>query len=220
MLNAVVETGLWLVFLVSVLFGTAGRLDWPAAWHFVAANAALAVVGFAVMDPELIRERAKPGGPTRRWDRWVSAVMLLFSLPAPLVLAGLDARFGWSPRFPPALEPAALGVYLLGQGVGLWAAHSNRFFAAFVRVQSERGHRVVSSGPYAWIRHPGYAGGALALVAAPLSLGSLWGLLPLPIGVGLLVLRLLWEERTLAEELDGYRAYAARVRWRLLPGIW
>jgi protein-S-isoprenylcysteine O-methyltransferase Ste14 len=220
MLIALVETGLWLVFLVAVLFGTAGRLEWPMAWLFVAVNAALAVAGFLVLDPELIRERARPGGATRSWDWRISALGGAFLLPIPLGLSGLDARFHWSPPIPVALELAALGVFALGQAVGLWAAHSNRFFSAFVRIQSERGHHVVSSGPYAYVRHPGYAGGVLGFVAAPLALGSLWGLLPLPIGVALFVVRLLWEERTLAEELAGYREYASRVRWRLLPRLW
>jgi protein-S-isoprenylcysteine O-methyltransferase Ste14 len=221
MRTALVETLLSFLLLGAALFGGAGRFDWPMAWLYLAANLAFAALGFLVLDPELIRERALPGGATRRWDRWLASSGYLCLSPLALLVAGLDAgRFGWSPPLPRALELGALGVFALGNAFALWAARTNRFFSSFVRIQTERGHRVVTDGPYAFMRHPGYAGGLLALWVAPLALGSLWGLLPASVGIGFFVARTAREDRVLHEELAGYREYAARVRWRLIPGVW
>ena len=96
----------------------------------------------------------------------------------------------------------------------------NKFFVKFVRIQAERGHYVVTDGPYAYIRHPGYAGTVLAFIVLPIALSSLWALIPALVGGSLLVIRTFLEDRFLQKEFDGYREYASSVRWRLLPGIW
>jgi len=221
MLTALVETLLSLVLMAAVLFGAAGRFDWPLAWAFLGANLAFAVLGFAILDPELIRERARPGGATLRWDRWLSVTGFVWLFPLALLVASLDAgRFGWSPPVPRAVPVLALGVFALGNAFALWAARTNRFFSSFVRIQTERGHRVVTGGPYAFVRHPGYSGGLLAMWVAPLALGSLWGLLPASLGLCFFLARTAREDRFLHEQLPGYREYAERVRWRLIPGVW
>jgi protein-S-isoprenylcysteine O-methyltransferase Ste14 len=111
-------------------------------------------------------------------------------------------------------------VFAAGYAFSLWAAATNPFFSAVVRIQSERGHRVIDQGPYAWVRHPGYAGPVLGHLALPLALGSVRGLLPAALGVFFLSLRAVYEERRLMRELPGYADYAARVRWRFFPGLW
>jgi protein-S-isoprenylcysteine O-methyltransferase Ste14 len=108
----------------------------------------------------------------------------------------------------------------LGYGFAYWAVYSNPFFATFVRIQEDRDHSVVSSGPYALIRHPGYAGALLAHLALPFALGSIWALLPAALGTLFFVARTSREDRTLRDHLAGYREYQTRVRWRLVPGVW
>jgi protein-S-isoprenylcysteine O-methyltransferase Ste14 len=137
-----------------------------------------------------------------------------------LILAGLDVRFGWSPEIPLALQVTTLVLAVLGYLVSVWAAASNKFYGRFVRIQKERGHTVVTGGPYQYVRHPGYAGLIIFYFAAALALGSLWTLMLNGLASLLLVVRTALEDKTLLKELDGYREYAGRVRYRLLPGIW
>jgi protein-S-isoprenylcysteine O-methyltransferase Ste14 len=134
--------------------------------------------------------------------------------------AGLDARFGPSADFSLPIELAALVVILAGYALGSYALMENRFFSGMVRIQTDRGHRVVSSGPYTWVRHPGYAGALLTYLATPLLLDSVWAFLPVVLLLIVLVVRTRLEDQTLQAELPGYSEYARRVRYRLLPGIW
>jgi protein-S-isoprenylcysteine O-methyltransferase Ste14 len=118
------------------------------------------------------------------------------------------------------LHITAFVITALGYSLGTWATLVNRFFSAVVRIQRDRGHTVVSSGPYRLIRHPGYAGAVVTSLATPLLLGSLWALIPAVLAVCTLIIRTALEDRTLQEELEGYHDYTARVRYRLLPGVW
>ena len=115
---------------------------------------------------------------------------------------------------------AGLVVFVLGMGLMTWAMIVNNFFSLVVRIQKDRGHTVVSSGPYAYVRHPGYIGGILFQLATPVMLGTLWALVPAGLAACLIVIRTVLEDKTLQAELDGYKDYAARVRYRLLPGVW
>jgi protein-S-isoprenylcysteine O-methyltransferase Ste14 len=132
----------------------------------------------------------------------------------------LNVRFGWLPAVAVWAQVAALVVYLLGWAAHLWAMSANRFFALVVRMQSDRGQTVATGGPYRYVRHPGYVGGILLTVAAGLLLGSAWALLPGALGAILLIIRTALEDKMLQDELDGYREYAGRVCYRLLPGVW
>jgi len=201
----------------------AGTLDWPAAWGFLAEMGVLSLaLGFwlARHDPALLTERL--GSPFQRtqksWDKiFIAVVMVLYI--GWLVLIGLDARWGIS-RVPLWLQAlGALDVALSTYATFL-TFRANSYAAPVVKIQRERGHRVVSTGPYAYVRHPMYAGGLLMLVGMPLQLGSWLGLAAVTLLLPLLVFRILMEERTLVQELDGYRDYAQRVRWRLIPRIW
>ena len=219
----IVSTVGLIAVLAVVLFASAGTLDWPAAWGLLAEMAVLSLaVGLwlARHDPGLLAERL--GFPFQRaqkaWDKvFMAVVMVLYT--AWLVLMGLDARWAIS-GVPLWLQAfGALDVALSNYVVFL-TFRENTYAAPVVKIQRERGHKVVSTGPYAYVRHPMYAGGLLMFMGMPLQLGSWLGLAALTLLVPLLAVRIVMEERTLAAELEGYRDYAARVRWRLIPSIW
>ncbi len=221
MIRATAAIVIELLLFAACLFGAAGSLSWPMAWGVLTVYSAPKVAALALLDPELIRERVDPGPGVDRGDVVLATLGVLALLPGTFIVAGLDAiRFG--PAFPMAqsVQVVALLVFALGYGFAYWAVCSNPFFATFVRIQEDRHHTVVSSGPYALIRHPGYAGTLLAHLALPFALGSIWALLPAVLGTLFFVARTSREDRTLGERLVGYREYQARVRWRLVPGIW
>ena len=203
------------------LFGAAGSLSWPMAWAVLGIYSLPKAAAFAFLDPELLRERAAPGPGVDRGDVVLATLGFLALYPGTFVVAGLDAvRFGPALPMAQSVQVAALLVFALGYGFAYWAVYSNPFFATFVRIQEDRDHSVVSSGPYALIRHPGYAGVLLAHLALPFALGSIWALLPAALGTLFFVARTSREDRTLRDRLVGYREYQVRVRWRLLPGVW
>ena len=210
------------ILLGVVLFVSAGRLDWPMAWVYVGLYFVGILVNGIVLgrrSPELINERGRGLRGTKSWDKvWVA-----ISAPLPLimlVIAGLDAgRFGWS-SMPLPLAVAGLMVLVLAYAVIAWAMAANAYFSTAVRIQEDRGHRVVSSGPYRFVRHPGYVGMILMYVGAPVMLGSLWALIPGGLNGVAFIVRTALEDGTLQAELPGYSDYAGRVRYRLLPGIW
>lgn len=200
------------------------RWGWWEAWVY----ALLCVLGFvasralaARRHADLLAERSRfmQHENTKPWDRVLAPIVGIGSGVIPLV-AGLDARFGWSPSMSLAAKIAALLLILAGFALSSYALIENRYFSGMVRIQTERDHQVVSSGPYRWMRHPGYAGGMLVYLSSALLLGSWWALLPAALASAILILRTSLEDRTLQEELSGYHEYAARVRYRLLPGIW
>ena len=207
-----------------ILFGFSGRLNWGMAWVYVVLTAAFSLGSRIIMQwktPELIKERGqfsqKEG--IKPWDKVLMPLGIIVAI-VMLIVAGLDKRFEWSPNLPLLLPITAFVITALGYSLGTWATLVNRFFSAVVRIQRDRGHTVVSSGPYRLIRHPGYAGAVVTSLATPLLLGSLWALIPAVLAVCLLIIRTALEDRTLQEELEGYHDYAARVRYRLLPGVW
>ena len=172
--------------------------------------------------PGLMAERAQlsRAQDVKSWDRLLAPLMAL-SLGLPLfVVAGLDHHFGWSPDFPSWLNIVGLVLAAAGYGFAGWAFLENRFFSAVVRIQSERGHVVCDTGPYKIVRHPGYSGSVLPPFAMAVALGSLWTLIPAAAAVVIAVVRTTLEDRTLQKELPGYREYAERVRYRLIPGIY
>ena len=217
------QTAIWLAITGALLFISAGTLDWPQAWIYLAEIGGLGLIsGFAIgrRDPALLRERM--GAPIQKdqksWDKILITVFFALWM-SQYVLVGLDARFGWS-EVPVWLQVAGG----LAVAFGLYAFHvvlkANTFAAPVVKIQSERKHQVISTGPYAYVRHPMYAGAVPLVVGTPLLLGSWWGLIWAAALIALLGLRAVLEEDTLKAELDGYDAYAARVRYRLVPGVW
>jgi len=198
--------------------------DWWEAWIY----AIIGILGFAISrglaarrHPDLLAERARylQHEDAKPWDKLLSPLVGLGGGLIPLV-AGLDALFDWSPPFSLPVKILALVIILAGYALGSYALIENRFFSGMVRIQTDRGHQIVSSGPYRWIRHPGYAGALLTYLATPIFLDSRWAFLPVMFITIVLVIRTSMEDKALQDELEGYHDYARRVRYRLLPGVW
>jgi len=206
-----------------VLFGAAGTLAWASGWIFIVLYAAFSVIQLAWLvrhDPGLLDERMTPFPSDQpAWDR-AFMIALLLVIAVWFLVMPLDAeRLRWS-HVPGWLE--AVGALVLVASLVLFFVtfRENSFLSPAVRVQRERGQRVVSSGPYRYVRHPLYSGVGLFVLGTTLLLGSWAGLLPGAVMVAMLAWRTVGEERTLRKELEGYEDYQSRVRFRLLPGVW
>jgi protein-S-isoprenylcysteine O-methyltransferase Ste14 len=209
----------------AVLFLAAWTLKWVWGWAYYAIVTLAQIIGRALVlrrHPELLAERAsyRTKEDAKDWDQVLVRIVALFGPLITWVVAGLDRRWNWSPGIPAALRWGSLLIVLLGAALANWAMVVNRFFSAVVRIQHDRGHQVVSDGPYRFVRHPGYAGGLYTWLVAPLMLGTLWAYIPALLTACALVVRTALEDRTLIQELPGYAEYTARTRYRLLPGIW
>jgi protein-S-isoprenylcysteine O-methyltransferase Ste14 len=221
--RAIIKNLVFFACLTGILLGCAGTVQWIWGWAYLFAAGILQSVTTILLarnDPALLEERSRLQTGTKRWDLVLAPIVALFGPLATLVTAGLDHRWSWSPVFPVAVHVAALLAALAGGALVTVAMLSNHFFAATVRIQTERGHRVIESGPYAYVRHPGYSGMFVFTLASPLILGSWWATLPAALTLAALLIRTALEDRTLAAELPGYSDYRQRVRSRLIPGIW
>ena len=171
--------------------------------------------------PGLLKERGKfaKAREVKSWDK-VLAPLMAVSMTFPLfIVAGIDHRLEWSPTFSTGLNILGFILILVGYTFAGWALVVNRFFSSVVRIQTDRGHMVCDSGPYQFVRHPGYAGNVLALPGIVLALGSTWTTIPVIVALIIAVIRTVLEDKTLEEELPGYRDYMYRVRFRLFPGV-
>jgi protein-S-isoprenylcysteine O-methyltransferase Ste14 len=206
-----------------LIFISAGRVDWLEGWLWIGLLSlylGITTLWGAHKDPDLVLERSLHGqSKGMLWDRVVVSihkVLFLFIY----VVAGLDAgRFGWS-HISWTIKGIAIFVLLAGFGITIWAMLANPFLSAVVRIQTDRGHYVVTGGPYQYVRHPMYVGVLLLQVSAPLILGSIWALIPAGLDALLFIIRTALEDKALQAELQGYREYTQRVRYRLIPGIW
>jgi len=222
---------LWIRLIITylliplVLLVCGWDLGWWQAWVFSLLIFAAGIGG------RIWAERRHPGLTAERqsgesiqgaktWDK-VLAPLMAISLSFPLVItAGLDHRYGWSPAFSLWLNIIGFILIAVGYAFGVWAFIENRFFSSVVRIQTDRGHVVCDTGPYRIMRHPGYAGNILPLLGIVLALGSVWTVIPAVVALIIAIVRTALEDRILQEELPGYREYAQRVRYRLLPGIY
>lgn len=212
----------FLAVLAAQVFGLSGTLAWPEGWLFVAVmGASVASVTFGVLrrSPELAEERRTAAAAAKPWDRalvpWVVGLPFLG-----VTAAALGRRLGWPAPFPAWSAWPAAAAMALGSALAWAGMRANRFFSSHVRVQADRGHEVVRGGPYAHLRHPGYAGSLLVTLGTPVVLDSAAAFAIALLAAALTVLRTALEDRTLQRELPGYAAYAAAVRWRLLPFVW
>jgi protein-S-isoprenylcysteine O-methyltransferase Ste14 len=210
-----------LVIMVGLLFGAAGRWDWWEGWAFLSIFTLFLLVAAIWLlrnNPELVNERGRIAENTKTWDKvlvTLYSILLLISL----LTASLDARFHWS-SVPLILEIAGGNGFILALCLTAWASMTNPFLSAIVRIQADRGHRVVTTGPYRYVRHPMYAGMFFFFLGIPLLLGSFWALIPGILNVIIYIIRTALEDKTLQVELPGYAEYARQVRYRIIPGIW
>jgi protein-S-isoprenylcysteine O-methyltransferase Ste14 len=215
----------FLLYTPLILFISSGRLDWWMGWIYSILAVVLSISSRILMarkHPDLVEERAsyREAEGAKEWDKklvpWVAQIGPLITL----IVAGLDKRFGWSPILPMWVPWVALGIAILGFLFSTWALVENRYFSSIVRIQNDRGHTVCDTGPYQYVRHPGYAGGLVWYLMTPMILSTLWAYIPTLMVVGLTVLRTSLEDQTLQAELAGYQEYTQRTRYRLVPGIW
>jgi len=210
------------VFFALFMFLPAGTWAWEKGWPFILVFiSAVTLASFYLwrVNPEVVVARSHSHKGSKRWDINLLG-FLLPSIYAIIPVAAVDdGRFHWCP-LPLWVILIGYALLLVGLGIITWAEAVNKFFEPTVRIQTERGHRVIDTGPYALVRHPGYGAGCLISVGAALSLGSLWALSPAGLACLLLILRTQWEDQTLQAELAGYKEYTERVRFRLIPGVW
>jgi protein-S-isoprenylcysteine O-methyltransferase Ste14 len=214
---------LFLVLLQAVvLFVSVWKWGWWNAWAYLGLYLAFLMFNVIVLLPghkDLVEERSRVGEGTKGWDRVIGSIGAFGGLLI-LALAGLDERFGWAGSIPFWIQVAAFVLMGATYPLFTWAMVSNKYFATTVRIQKERGHTVQTEGPYRFVRHPGYASLLCSYLTIPVAFGSLWACIPAALLVLNLIVRTALEDCTLNAELEGYREYAARVRYRLIPGIW
>jgi protein-S-isoprenylcysteine O-methyltransferase Ste14 len=216
----------FLVFLPAYfalfMFLPAGTWEWMKGWLFIGVFlGTLPVVGLYLwrVNPEVVVARSGFHEGTKRWDKILLNFFLL-AVYAIIPLAALDdGRFHWFP-LPWWVCGVGYFLFLAGMGSVTWAEAVNKFFEVTVRIQTDRGQKVIDTGPYAIVRHPGYVAGILFCVGIALCLGSVWALIPAGLASALLILRTHWEDQTLQAELPGYKDYTKRVRFKLIPGVW
>jgi protein-S-isoprenylcysteine O-methyltransferase Ste14 len=214
-----------ILIMLGVLLLSAGQLYWWEAWAYSGMGLLVllgsrAVVILKYPDLALERSQAQDMDNVKEWDKFLMPFTALVGPLFSWLVAGLDKRFGWSPDLPDGVQIAALGLIQLGSLLGTWAMLKNRFFSSQVRIQTDRGHTVVREGPYRFVRHPGYAGGLISWLAAPVFFSSYWVIIPMVLVIIASLIRTALEDRTLMEELPGYKEYAREVKYRLMPGIW
>lgn len=211
-----------LFVFVAVTFLSAGRLDYWQGWVFNGLNFLfISLTYLALIDrKDLIKERLKPGEGMKRWDKvyYMVSTPLFFAM---FILSILDAtRFSWHPTVPFVFIILGIILYCTGQIIVLWAKRANRFFSSVVRIQKDRTQTVCTTGPYRFVRHPGYLGGLIFSIGTPLMLGSFWGLIPAFITILIMCGRTYLEDTTLRHELPGYWEYTKKVRYRIIPFLW
>ncbi len=210
------------LFLAVFLFLPAGNWLWARGWLYVGmfySVVTLSSLYLRRVNPDIVAGRINPHQGTEPWDKILVGFLTVMWMATFPVAAMDDERFQW---FPVPWWVCVIGYvfFLGGMAIVTWAEAVNKFFEPTVRIQTDRGQTVIDTGPYAFVRHPGYVGGVFVVIGGPLALGSLWALIPVVLGSVVLILRTKWEDETLRAKLTGYKEYAQRVRYRLIPGVW
>ena len=221
-IKLVLKSILILLFFLAITFIIAGRIDYWEGWVFNGLNFFFIFITYIVLidRKDLIKERLKPGKGMKKWDRVYYAVStpMFFIL---FIISILDAgRFYWKPIIPLFIIFLGIFLYILGQIIVIWAKKTNKFFSSVVRIQADRKQKVCSSGPYRYVRHPGYLGGIVFTIGTPFLLGSFWGLIPAIIAILLVFIRTYLEDKTLQNELMGYIEYTKQIKYRIIPFVW
>ncbi len=220
-LRWLLRTAIGVIVLAAILFIASGSSRWIEAWVYLISLLVVGVVTERIVSPGLLRERMTRRHPDQMaWDRRLFVVygtLTGFALP---LIAAFDVRYQWGPFLPWWIKGAAFLAFVAGWILNLWSMRVNPFFSQVVRLQEERGQRVIKAGPYRWVRHPGYLGGMGVTLGTPLVLGSFWAWTVSIVATGLLLMRTALEDRTLHLELEGYESYSESVRYRLVPYLW
>ena len=210
------------VFFLAVLLISAGRLSYWQGWVYGAIGLLMSFATQLILrnNPDLAKERSKPGAGAKAWDKKLLGLGLLLTL-ATLVIAGLDSgRYHWSPKLSWIWCVPGLVLNLTGMSIFLLALRENQFFSAVVRIQNDRNQTVCRTGPYKVIRHPGNAGMIIGTMGLPLLFISVWSVIPVLLSAVILVIRTHLEDNVLKDELEGYSGYQQATRFRLIPGMW
>ena len=207
----------------AVLLLSAGTLRWPSAWVYLIGSFVLERLSHHLLQrnaPETAVERSR--GPFQK-DQTIPDKIVLTGMfitrACMLIVIGMDKRFGWS-DVPGWLQIIGAAFIAIRHYATYRVALENKFAAAVVKIQKARGHKVIDTGPYRYIRHPMYIGFIFVNIGTPLLLGSWWGLCPAGVLIILMIVRILFEEKTLSKGLEGYNRYIERVPYRLIPMVW
>lgn len=214
-----------LILLILSPFLASGNWKWDLGWLYAGSMLLFTFISRFIairLHPGFARERATASAmqDTKSWDKWIVPLIALWLPFFAVLIAGVDKRLGWSTTLPDWVHWLGLTLLVVGYLVGTWAMAVNAFFSSHVRIQKNRGHSVVDTGPYAIIRHPAYSTGAIAMCGIPLLLDSLVAFPPIILTCIGIVIRTVLEDKTLLAELPGYKEYAKKVRYRLVPGLW
>jgi protein-S-isoprenylcysteine O-methyltransferase Ste14 len=212
-----------LIFIGAVLFGTAGTFNWPEAWIYIVIQFGWSIAISVFLwnhDIELLKDRMKfTKKSAKGWDKVMTFVSMPFYI-LYLVIPGFDAvRYQWSHI--PVWAKVACFIMIIPSFMWIsWIMKENTFLSRFVEIQEERGHKVITTGPYRFVRHPMYISAMILMIAWPIALGSLYALIPMAFIVVFIIVRTFLEDKTLHKELEGYVEYAQKTKYRLIPGIW
>jgi protein-S-isoprenylcysteine O-methyltransferase Ste14 len=218
-LKRLVQVFALLIFTTAVLFLSANNIKWVWGWIYIIIYLVYIIINASILPKELIAERGKSKNNVKNWDKILNRINIIPGLGL-IVIGGLDQRFKWTPDLSIYVHFLGLVMYIAGSVLFSWSMMSNHFFSTLVRIQIDRDHKVATTGPYKIVRHPGYSGFILSSLGVPLILGSLWALIPALFTGILFVIRTVLEDRTLYLELDGYKEFTEKTRYRLIPGIW
>ncbi|MBA7700682.1 hypothetical protein ES703_109405 [subsurface metagenome] len=223
MIKAVLLMLMFVIIMAIIFFTAAGRFDIPRAWLFFGAMLVYFLVSIIVLykfNPQLIDARLKRRVGDKLWDKILMRVTNLFGVYVPIAIAGLDVgRFRWS-YLSIYFTLVGFVLWIVSNFFSTWAMAVNKFFEPTVRIQKDREHQVIMTGPYRFVRHPGYLGGAMFYIAAPFIIGSAYALIPGAVAIVLITIRTALEDKTLQNELNGYTEYTKQVKYKLIPGIW
>lgn len=218
-----IKQAIFILIAAIIIFLTAGTLRWWKGWALVITLALTAIAEAALFlpkNPGLLAERSKRGENTFKWDIPITVFAVLVLPVISWIVAGLEHRSGVTAPLPTGITLAGIAVWILSTGLLLWAMHENAYFSGTVRIQEDRGHVLMTGGPYALVRHPGYLGSILFYSVMPMVLNSLWANIPTFLAIGLFILRTALEDRALRENLPGYEEYVQSTKYRLVPFLW
>jgi protein-S-isoprenylcysteine O-methyltransferase Ste14 len=220
--NLIIKQALGTLVFFAVIFISAGRFDYWQGLVYLGIGLVMVVLNYTAfrMDPDLMKERSKPGEGAKNWDKLILGFSFLSTI-GMYVMAGLDTgRYHWSPDFHWSIYGVGIILTISGQLLFLTAQKQNKFFSSTVRIQADRGHAVCESGLYKLVRHPAYLGSVIQTIGFPLIFGSLWSIIPVSVLLIFLLIRTRLEDNVLKNELNGYLEYTSKTRYRLIPYVW